>query len=243
MLLKKMAIIEIILINLHNISLKQIDYFDDHSMKKISTLIAVFLLIMVSGQDFKYGLTANFHQGSIVGVHDVSKGAFGGSLGFFGQIPLVENDIYDSAWLYLMPQIEYHMGGEIAKAEENKFGVQKFNHDYLSMQVYLKYFFKRYGYKTDFFVFAGPSIEYLVRQEKIVDPGYDAAYYNFNFDNNVSQFGYGVSLGTGFKISDQFEAFLRYDHGFSKVYPDNPNNTYNRMLAVGVNFYLQSNWR
>ena len=238
-----MAIIEIILINLHNISLKQIDYFDDHSMKKISTLIAVCLLIMVSGQDFKYGITANFHKGSIVGVHDVSKGAFGGSLGFFGQFPLVENDVYDSAWLFLMPQIEYSMGGEIAKAEEDKYGVQTFDHDYVAMQVYLKYFFNKGNMKRDAYVFAGPRIEYLVREQRKVDPAYDLAYYQYNLDGKVSKFGYGVSVGAGLKVSQQMEAFLRYDHGFSKVYPDNTNrHTYNRMLAVGLNYYLNENW-
>ena len=63
-------------------------------MKKINLLLAVLFLTMVSGQDFKYGITANFHKGSIVGVHDVSKGKFGGGLGIFGAIPLVENDVF-----------------------------------------------------------------------------------------------------------------------------------------------------
>ena len=112
-------------------------------MKKINTLIAVFLLIMVNGQKFKYGLTGNFHKGSIVGVHDVSKGAYGGSLGAFAQWSLVENDVFDSAWLYITPQIEYSMQGEVAKAEQEIFGVQKFHHDYVALQVYMKWFFTR----------------------------------------------------------------------------------------------------
>jgi hypothetical protein len=212
-------------------------------MKKINSFIGIFLLILLNGQNFKYGLTANFHQGSIVGVHDVSKGAFGGSLGFFGQWPLVENDVFDSAWLYITPQIEYHMGGEIAKAEEEKYGIQRFNHDYVAMQVYLKYFFHKGNMKKDIFVFAGPRIEYLVRQDRKVNPAYDAIYYQYNLDSNVAKLGYGVSVGAGLKVSQQFEGFLRYDHGFSKVYPDNNlRNTYNRMLAVGLNFYWKENW-
>ena len=86
-------------------------------MKKLNIIIAIFLLVMVSGQNFKYGVTGNFHKGSIVGVHDRSKGAYGGSLGIFGEFPLVENDIFDSAWLFLRPQIEYSMQGEIADAD------------------------------------------------------------------------------------------------------------------------------
>ena len=212
-------------------------------MKRINTLIAVFLLIMVNGQTFKYGVTGNFHKGSIVGVHDVSKGAYDGGLGVFAQWSLVENDVFDSAWLYIMPQIEYSMQGEIAKAEENKFGIQKFNHDYVAMQVYLKYFFHKGNMKRDAYVFAGPRVEFLVRQDRKVDPAYDLAYFQYNMDDEVNKFGYGVSFGVGLKVSQQFEAFLRYDRGFSKVYPNNVSrNTYNRLLAVGLNYYLNDNW-
>lgn len=212
-------------------------------MKKINILIAVFLLGMVSGQQFKYGITGNFHKGSIVGVHDVSKGAYGGGLGFFGQWSLVENDVFDSAWLYITPQIEYHMGGEIARAEENVFGIQKFHHDYVAMQVYLKWFFHQGNMKRDLFLFAGPRIEYLVREKREVDPAYDQAYYQFNKDDEINKLGYGISLGVGLKVSQQFEAFLRYDRGFSKVYPNNDTrNTHNRMLGVGLNYYLKENW-
>lgn len=198
---------------------------------------------MVNGQTFKYGVTGNFHKGSISGVHDVSKGAYGGGLGFFGQWSLVENDVFDSAWLYIMPQIEYSMQGEIAKAEEDKFGVQKFNHDYVAMQVYLKWFFHKGNMKRDTYLFAGPRIEYLVRQDRKVDPAYDLAYYQYNMDDKVNKFGLGVSVGAGVKVSSQVEAFLRFDRGFSKVYPNNVSrNTYNRLLAVGLNYYLNENW-
>lgn len=211
-------------------------------MKKICTVAAFCLLLMVNAQTFKYGLTGNVHRGSIVGVHDVSKGAYGGGLGLFGQWSLVENDVFDSAWLYIMPQLEYSMQGEIAKAEEEKFGVQKFNHDYIAAALYLKYFFHQSGYKRDVFLFAGPRIEYLVREKREVDPAYDLAYYQYNKDDELNQFGYGVSFGAGLKVSQKMEAFLRYDRGFSKVYPNNDRrNTYNRLIAIGVNYYLNEN--
>lgn len=208
-------------------------------MKKLNTLIAILFLIIVSGQDFKYGLVGNFHQGSIVGVHDVSKGRYGGSIGGFIQFPLVENDIYDSAWLYLEPQLEYSMQGENADANPRLFEKQKFHHDYIAAQVYVKYFFHRNGYKSNIFLFAGPRIEYMVREDRKVPDGYDLIYYKYNLDNGPKHFGYGVSLGAGFKVNEKVEAFIRFDRGFSKVYPDNNrNNTYNRLLAVGVSYYL-----
>lgn len=217
--------------------------FPYYSMKKINIFIAVFLLMMVSGQTFKYGVTGNFHKGSIVNVHDVSKGAYGGGLGAFAQWSLVENDVFDSAWLYIMPQIEYGMQGEIAKAEQDKFGIQRFNHDYVAMQVYLKYFFHKGNMKRDLFVFVGPRVEFLVREDRKVDPAYDLAYFQYNMDDKVEKFGYGVSFGAGLKVSQQLEAFIRYDRGFSTVYPNNTmHNTYNRLLAVGLNYYLNENW-
>jgi len=111
------------------------------AMKKINTFIAVFFLILVSSQNFKYGVTGNFHKSSIVGVHDVSKGKYGGGLGFFAQWSLVENDVFDSAWLYITPQIEYNMQGEHAKAEEEVFGVQKYWHVLCSHAGLPKWFF------------------------------------------------------------------------------------------------------
>lgn len=212
-------------------------------MKKITLIIAVFLMVTATAQTFNYGVTGNFHKGSIVGVHDVSKGAYGGGVGIFGQWSLVENDVFDSAWLYLMPQLEYSMQGEIAKAEQDKFGIQKFHHDYIAMQVYLKYFFHQGNMKRDLYLFAGPRIEYLVREKREVDPAYDLAYYQYNGDDEVNKFGYGISFGAGLKVTQQFEAFLRYDRGFGTVYPNNDRrNTYNRLLALGINYYFNENW-
>ncbi len=212
-------------------------------MKRITSLIAVLLLAMLHGQNFKYGVTGNFHRGSVVGVHDRSDGAYGGGLGVFAQWSLVENDVFDSAWLYITPQIEYSMQGENAKAEENKYGLQKYHYDYIAMQVYLKWFFHQGNMKRNLFLFAGPRIEYMVRKSEQVDPAYNAVYYKYNLDDATNNFGFGVSVGVGLKISQHLEAFMRFDRGFSTVYPNNNiNNTYNRLLGVGLNYYIQENW-
>lgn len=110
-------------------------------MKRMFLLPALFSLLFLNAQDFKYGITGNFHKGSIVNVHDVSKGKYGGGLGVFGEVPLVENDVFDSAWLYLVGQVEYSTQGENAKAEPDKFATQKFIGDYVNAMVYLKWFF------------------------------------------------------------------------------------------------------
>lgn len=75
-------------------------------------VITLWAFLSINAQHFKYGVTANIHKGSIVGIHDVSKPKWGGGVGAFAQWPLVENDIYDSAWLYFSPQLEFSMQGE-----------------------------------------------------------------------------------------------------------------------------------
>lgn len=206
--------------------------------------LKIFIFIILAGQwvaaqDFKYGVTGNVLRSSIVEVHDRSKGKWAGSIGFFGQWPLVENDIYDSAWLYFTPQIEYSMLGEIADANPAKFSKQKYFNDYITLQAYIKYFFHNGNYKYDYFVFAGPKAEFLVRESKKVPEGYDEVYYKFNRDDVVNSIGIGASAGIGMRVSDYAEIFLRYDRGFSKVYKNNTTrNTANQMIALGFSYYL-----
>lgn len=204
------------------------------------SLIVMFIVLAMSamqGQSFKYGVTANVHKGSIVGIHDVSKGKWGGGAGVFAQWPLVENDIYDSAWLYFSPQLEFSMQGEIAKPPQGK---QDFRHDYISLPLYIKYFMHRGNMKRDVFFFAGPKLEYMIIRKKSGPPSY--AMYEPQ-EQKINKFGYGVSVGAGLRINDQIEGFIRYDRGFSNIYPDYTHyNTYNHLLAVGVNFYLKKDW-
>lgn len=206
--------------------------------------LGIFILVLMTGQwlgaqSFKYGVTGNVLRSSIVEVHDRSKGKWGGSAGFFAQWPLVENDIFDSAWLYFTPHIEYSMLGEIADANPKKFAKQKYYNDYVTVQTYIKYFFHRGNMKKDLFLFAGPKVEILVRKDKNVPDGYDEVYYKFNRDDVVNSIGFGASAGAGLRIGEYSEVFLRYDRGFSKVYKNNTTrNTANQMIALGFNYYL-----
>lgn len=206
---------------------------------KLPLVIFLFLTCTFFAQTFKYGVTGNFHKGSIVNVHDFSKGRYGGSIGGFAQWSLIENDVFNSAYLYIQPELEFNTQGEISKAENE---VQKYTNDYISMAVYFRYFFHQGNMKRDLFLFAGPRIEYLVYQHKETTPKYEAGYYKYNLDGRMNKFGYGVSFGIGVAITRQWEAFMRYDRGFSKIYPDNPRNTYNRLLGVGINYYITNNW-
>lgn len=213
-------------------------------MKKLFLISTLLLFGFTNAQSIKYGVTGSVHNGSIAGIHGVSKSQFGGSIGAFADFSLVTNDIYDSAWLYFTPQVEMYTIGEKGAWDDNKSNYQKYNNIYLAVPLYIKYFIKNHGYKGDLYIMAGPKLEFLVsdKQEegdavsKATAAGRDPKY--FGLDQKIDSFGYGVSVKVGAKVDQKIEVFIRFDRGLSKVYPDYRDATYNRFLAVGLSYYL-----
>jgi hypothetical protein len=92
---------------------------------------------------------------------------------------------------------------------------------------------------------AGPKFEFLVSEntkeddavKEAVFTGYDP--YKFGLGQKIKKFSYGVSVKVGARVNDKLEAFIRFDRGLSKIYPDYTKTaTYNRFLGIGVNYYL-----
>ncbi|MFC4164412.1 porin family protein [Epilithonimonas zeae] len=203
-------------------------------MKKIVIIYALVLFGFANAQSVKYGLTGNIHKSSIVGIHDRSKGIFGGNVGVFADFSLVTNDIYDSAWLYFTPQLEFAMFGENSKYPNKD--LQKFHNNYISMPLFIKYFIKNHGYKSDIYLMAGPKLEYLIT-DKVSGP----ASLTADQEKNLNKFAYGLAVAVGVKVQENWDVFIRFDRGFSKIYPDYTKyTTYNRMLGIGINYYLGS---
>jgi len=215
-------------------------------MKKLILIYTLLLFGFVNAQFMKYGVTANFNKGSIAGIHGVSKGNFGGSIGVFADISIVPNDIYDSAWLYFTPQLEFTMLGERGDWNEDEKDMQKYNNSYIAVPLYIKYFLKSQGYKGDLYFFAGPKFEFLVAEKKeegnslkqALDAGFSNPKQQFGLDQKIATFGYGLSIGVGVKVQEKLDVYLRFDRGFSKIYPDYKDATYNRFLAVGISYYI-----
>lgn len=201
-------------------------------MKKLTIIFSLLLFGVISAQSIKYGVTGNFHKTSIVGIHDRSKGIFGGSVGVFADFALVTNDIYDSAWLYFTPQLEFAMQGENAKMPNQD--LQKYHYNYIGLPLYIKYFIRNHGYKSDIYLMAGPRLEYMV-SDKVSGP----TSLTVAQEENLTKFGYGVSVAAGVKIQENWDIFIRFDRGFANIYPDYTKySTYNRMLGIGINYYL-----
>lgn len=203
-------------------------------MKKLIIIYSLLLFGVANAQSIKYGVTGNIHKTSIGGIHDRSKGIFAGGVGVFADFSLVTNDIYDSAWLYFTPQLEYSMQGENAEIPGKE--RQKFHFSYIGMPLYIKYFMKNNGYKGDIYFMAGPKLEFLV-SEDVSGP----ASLTIAQEQNVNKFGYGISVGVGVKVQEKLDVFIRFDRGFSKIYPDYTKYaTFNKMLGLGISYYIGS---
>lgn len=187
-----------------------------------------------NAQSIKYGVTGNIHKTAIGGIHDRSRGIFAPSVGVFADFSLVTNDIYDSAWLYFTPQLEYAMQGE--NAEPRNMDKQKFHYSYIGLPLYIKYFMRNRGYKSDIYFMAGPRLEYLLSEDVSGPPSLTIAQ-----EGNMNKFGYGVSVGVGVKVQEKLDVFIRFDRGFSKIYPDYTKYaTFNKALGIGINYYIGS---
>lgn len=206
-------------------------------MKRIHFIILLLFGQFLLAQSLSIGVTGNVHKTSIVNIHDYSKTPWGGGGGAYAEVALVPNDIFDSAWLYLVPQIEFSMQGENAAPPQGK---QEFPAQYIGVPIYVKYFFHQGNVKRNLFLFGGPRLEFLVNNDRKGPEVYDMFV---DQEKKFASFGYGISLGAGVKVSDKMEVFIRFDRGLSKIYPDytNKSTTYNRLLGIGFNYQIYQN--
>jgi len=203
-------------------------------MKKLFVIYALLLFGVVNAQTIKYGVTGNIHKTSIGGIHDRSKGIFGGSVGVYADFALVPNDIYDSAWLYFTPQLEVTMQGENAEIPGKE--RQEFHYNYIGLPLYIKYFLRNHGYKGDIYFMGGPRFEFLMSEKVTGPPSLTVAQ-----EGNMNKVGYGISVGVGVKVQEKLDVFIRFDRGFSKIYPDYTKYaTFTKMLGIGINYQIGS---
>ena len=220
-------------------------------MKKLLLLPALlagfFSFAQYTEGQVTWGISANVHQSNIRGIHWNSKGRIAPSVGVFVSIPLestADRDLYKYGRWILVPQLEYSMDGELNKPET---GTQKYFADFISLPVYIKYYFA--FNKVDekkFFVQAGPQFGVSIHN-KATGPS-DAnsmenkehVNYVSHHEANFKKANFGISVGTGYQFSDSWEVFARYDQGFSKVY-DNYTlyNTNHYKLGVGLNYIFR----
>lgn len=204
-------------------------------MKKIVLIFSLLLGTLLYSQEVKWGVTANIHSSSIEGIHDFSRGRIAPSVGLFMEIPLesFQRSIYSPLRYYIYPVVEFSMEGEKTIIEP---GRQYFRNDFVAGTLYGKFHFYR-GYWENFYFMIGPRFAYAV---SVNYNGPNVTYESGSLGDNVTKkWSIGASGALGYVWDDKWEMYIRFDRGFTKVYPNyNMYTTWNRLLGFGVSYYF-----
>lgn len=197
-------------------------------MTKKLIIGALMASATVSAQ-VQFGATVKGHLSHIRGIHAESKGRIAPSAGVFAQIPLASGT---SSGFYFVPQLEVSMDGEKNSATG---GEQKLYYTFLNMPLFVKYYFQFCSADSGkgFFAMAGPKIGFSLG-EKIEGSSFTQTEVAVHHSFKKSNFGFAV--GAGYHFIPQLEAFVRYDHGFTKVYDMYSGATRHYQLGAGINY-------
>lgn len=217
-------------------------------MKKRLLFASLFVAALSTAQEstaertqtsaIRFGATANVHHSSIKGIHDYSKGRTAAGIGAFVQIPLnIKKSTEEKEnQLFIQPQLEYTMDGEKAKPEGKE--TQKFYYDYLSLPIFVKYYFdfNKDAAENNWFAAIGPQFGYAVNTKT---EGNLYTLQDVLAEKSLNKFNFGLVVSGGYRINNDFEAFIRYDQGLTKVYKDyTASKTWNYKLGLGVNYFF-----
>lgn len=216
-------------------------------MRKIITCCFLAAGFSAYGQafaDHKIGVTLNGHGSQIHGIHLHSKTRYGAGLGVFTEIPLdaKSGDVRNANKFFFVPQLEFSMDGENNNPNTGK---QKYHAEFISLPLYFKYYFP-FGSTADDAVFLqlGPQFGFAVASKASGPDDMNSSEngYKVNFvqhhNDNFKKFNIGASVAVGYRMTENWQAFVRYDHGFTKAYDNNPGGekTYHYKLGAGLSY-------
>ena len=227
-------------------------------MKKLLLLPAVLMGIAASAQYtqslYRYGVTANIHQSNIKNIHWYSKGRIAPSIGIFGVIPFTGDqgtaDVGRPGGFYFVPQLEFTWDGE---NNDPSTGKQTYRTNFISLPLNVRYYFavSKNAENKDFYVQAGPQIGFSVYDkasgpsDALSEDNKERVNYIVHHENEYKKFNLGLTVGAGYRFTDNWDVFVRYDHGLSKAYGFNPSEgdrkTYHYKLGAGVNYTFGNN--
>ncbi|MCD0480445.1 hypothetical protein LPB90_18555 [Chryseobacterium sp. LC2016-29] len=143
-------------------------------------------------------------------------------------VALIENDVFDSSPLYLQPFIELSLPVKNPYNSGTKFSTY-------SGGVHLKKHINSGNFKSNFFVFGGGKLQFVVWDLK----------YGENKNYRHTEMDYVLSAGGGFVFFNQLELSLNYSKGLSNAYYS--ANVYDGLkkmnsINMGIRFTLANNW-
>lgn len=142
-------------------------------------------------------------------------------------VALSENDIYDSASLYLQAFVETSLPVK-SKANPNLFFTTH------SGGIKLRKYFNARRQKGHFYVIGGGKIDIIELKLLRGDLGkYD-----------ILKNDYVLSAGMGYKIDDRMDVVALYNKGFARVYPsENMGTLFSaHSLSIGFQYSFKYNW-
>jgi hypothetical protein len=84
----------------------------------------------------------------------------------------------------------------------------------------------------------GPRFAYNVSENRAGPTNDEAGYINLR-DDDMKKMNISVSGAFGYVVNDKLEAYIRFDQGLTKVYPNyDVMRTWNRLLGVGISYYF-----
>lgn len=183
-------------------------------MKKLLlTAAAVFAFGFTNAQETKFGVKAGLNMADLSGDDTDgidSKIAF--HVGGFAEIKLTDK-------FAVQPELLYSAQG--GKADGGKY-----NFDYINLPIMAKF------YITDqFSVEAGPQVGFLVSAKVKPDSG-DTQ----DVKDQLKSTDFGVNVGLGYNLTENFTAGLRYNLGLSQVVDADGADVKNNVFSLSVGY-------
>lgn len=177
-------------------------------MKLKLTLIIAFAIASISNLNAQitYGVKGGLQMTNITNYHRDSNSRLGFQVGGFAKIPL---DSYNK--MYLQPELLYLTHGE---DNEGDGFTEKYYINYIALPVLLKRYLS--DDENTFFLEAGPTFMFKIIQN--TESSFAAPVYNGDRDE-VATLDISLGLGLGYTIRRNYDIGIRYNYGFTDVYP------------------------
>lgn len=187
-------------------------------MRKL--LFSVAMLTFVGANAQTFGLKGGLNISYISNYYEEPanpKSKIGFNAGVFYNQSLNEK-------LKIQPELLYS-----SKGMKYKYGTEEFS--YLSLPVFIQY-----SIVPNLYIEAGPEISYLLSSKDKFNGNED--YYGETIDNmeDMKKIDFGLGLGLGYNITNEFGVNARYVQGLLDVYKETTEGDIakNSVLQIGV---------
>jgi hypothetical protein len=205
-------------------------------MKKVILTTLMFCSILVSSQDFKFGVKGGLNIArlnttlqTIPGGSTSTTNVIGMNVGVFGDYKISDK-------FSLQPELLYSMQG--GKATLNVAGqslTQTLSLNYLNIPVMVKYFFtEKINIQT------GPQIGLLLSATDKIDSSITGTpSSSANVKSDIKSIDFGVNFGLGYDFTENISVSTRYNLGLSEIEKNGSSSSKgskNKVFSFGIEY-------